>query len=174
MTRQDDHRAACATLTYLAEPADPVLGRLLQVLSPAEVLASIRPAPSPPAQSEPFCSSRARAGRTIALKRLPSPCERPGHTAHAEVSVAIKLLGPGGRRLSFTALRGSSSEWPGAGITRPAARNMLWQSASPREHVAGRTRSRLPRRPGHRHRREAGRRPRSAACAPVAAKCGPN
>ncbi len=43
MTRQDDdHRVACATLTYLAEPADPVLGRLLQVLGPVEVLASIR------------------------------------------------------------------------------------------------------------------------------------
>jgi hypothetical protein len=42
MTRQDDHRAACATLTYLAERADPALGSLLQVLSPAEVLASIR------------------------------------------------------------------------------------------------------------------------------------
>jgi DNA processing protein len=43
VTRQDDdHRVACATLTYLAEPADPALSRLLQVLSPAEVLASIR------------------------------------------------------------------------------------------------------------------------------------
>jgi hypothetical protein len=42
VTRQDDdHRFACATLTYLTEPADPVLGRLLQVLSPAEALASI-------------------------------------------------------------------------------------------------------------------------------------
>ena len=41
MTRQDDdhHRAACATLTYLAGPANPALGRLLQVLSPAQVLA---------------------------------------------------------------------------------------------------------------------------------------
>ena len=35
MTRQDDHRAACATLTYLTEPADSTLGRLLQALSPA-------------------------------------------------------------------------------------------------------------------------------------------
>ena len=42
MTRQDDHRVACATLTYLAEPADPVLGILLQALGPVEVLASIR------------------------------------------------------------------------------------------------------------------------------------
>jgi hypothetical protein len=42
MTRQDDdHRAACATLTYLAEPANPALGRPLQVLNPAQVLASI-------------------------------------------------------------------------------------------------------------------------------------
>ena len=51
MTRPDnDHRAASATLTYLAEPADPVLGALLQVLDPVEVLASIRSAPSPAAQ----------------------------------------------------------------------------------------------------------------------------
>jgi DNA processing protein len=43
VTRQDDdHRVACATLTYVAEPADPVLGHLLQVLSPVEVLISIR------------------------------------------------------------------------------------------------------------------------------------
>ena len=40
--RPGEHRIACATLTYLAEPADPVLGGLLRVLSPGQVLASIR------------------------------------------------------------------------------------------------------------------------------------
>ena len=43
MTRHDeDHRVTCATLTYLAEPADPALGHLLQALRPALVLTSIR------------------------------------------------------------------------------------------------------------------------------------
>lgn len=36
------HRTACATLPYLAEPSDPILGGLLQVLTPAEILACIR------------------------------------------------------------------------------------------------------------------------------------
>ena len=54
MTRQDAHRAACATLTYLAEPANPASGTLLQVLCPAEALASIRPGTIP-----------ARAARTM-------------------------------------------------------------------------------------------------------------
>jgi DNA processing protein len=35
-------RIARATLTYLAEPADPVVGGLLQVLSPADLLACVR------------------------------------------------------------------------------------------------------------------------------------
>ena len=38
----DQQRIAHATLTYLAEPADPVICGLLQVLSPAELVASIR------------------------------------------------------------------------------------------------------------------------------------
>ena len=37
-----EQRIARATLTYLAEPADPVICGLLQVLSPAELVASIR------------------------------------------------------------------------------------------------------------------------------------
>jgi len=42
---------ACATLTYLAEPADPALGGLLQVLSPVEVLAAVGHHPRPRNQS---------------------------------------------------------------------------------------------------------------------------
>ena len=38
----DQQRIARATLTYLAEPADPAVCGLLQVLSPAELVASIR------------------------------------------------------------------------------------------------------------------------------------
>ena len=40
--RPSEHQLACATLTWLAEPAHPLLGALLQVLPPAEVLAAIR------------------------------------------------------------------------------------------------------------------------------------
>ncbi len=39
--RHDDPRAASAALTYLAEPADPILGALLQVHTPGDVLAAI-------------------------------------------------------------------------------------------------------------------------------------
>src|ERR1022692_1705423 len=42
MNSYPGHRLACATLTYLADPADPLLGRLLSVLTPSAVLASIR------------------------------------------------------------------------------------------------------------------------------------
>lgn len=35
-------RAARAVLTYLAEPADPLLGGLLQVADPREIVAAIR------------------------------------------------------------------------------------------------------------------------------------
>jgi hypothetical protein len=37
-----DRHVACATLTYLAQPADPLLGGLLRVLDPADVLAGIK------------------------------------------------------------------------------------------------------------------------------------
>jgi DNA processing protein len=37
-----DDRVASAALTYLAEPADPLLGELLRVLAPAEILACIK------------------------------------------------------------------------------------------------------------------------------------
>ena len=37
-----DSRAARATLTYLAEPADPLLGTLLRETDPCEIVAAIR------------------------------------------------------------------------------------------------------------------------------------
>ncbi len=42
MTGQAEHAVASATLTYLAEPADPVLAGLLEEMTPAGVLACIR------------------------------------------------------------------------------------------------------------------------------------
>lgn len=67
----DDHRAACATLTYLAEPANPALGRLLQVLSPAEVLASIRSG-TIPARAARAMDQAQTAGLRPALARWQS------------------------------------------------------------------------------------------------------
>ena len=40
--RLNEERLARATLTYLAEPADPALGALLAICEPAEVLAAIK------------------------------------------------------------------------------------------------------------------------------------
>jgi hypothetical protein len=37
-----DPRAARAMLTYLTEPADPILGALLQIFDPRHILAAIR------------------------------------------------------------------------------------------------------------------------------------
>ena len=42
MNSHPDQQRACAILTCLAEPADPLMGRLLRVLTPAGVLAMIR------------------------------------------------------------------------------------------------------------------------------------
>src|ERR1019366_10695136 len=42
MNSHPDQRRACAILTCLAEPADPLTGKLLRVLTPAGVLAMIR------------------------------------------------------------------------------------------------------------------------------------
>jgi hypothetical protein len=71
----DDHRVACATLTYLAEPADPALGRLLQVLSPAEVLASIRSG-TIPARAVRAMNQAQAAGLRPALARWQSQLPR--------------------------------------------------------------------------------------------------
>lgn len=63
-----DDRTACAALTYLAEPADPVLGELLQVLPPAGVLAWIRSGRVPGAASDVLEQAGA-AGLRPALPR---------------------------------------------------------------------------------------------------------
>ena len=42
MNSHPDQQRACAILTCLAEPADPLMGRLLVGLAPAAVIASIR------------------------------------------------------------------------------------------------------------------------------------
>jgi len=42
VVRLDEQKLARAALTYLAEPADPALGALLEICEPAEVLAAIK------------------------------------------------------------------------------------------------------------------------------------
>ena len=50
-TRPGDSRAARATLTYLAEPADPLLRSLLREADPCEIVAAIRTCTVPDAMS---------------------------------------------------------------------------------------------------------------------------
>ena len=97
MTRpDDDHRVACATLTYLAEPADPALGALLQVLSPAEVLASIRSGTIPARAARAMDQAQA-AGLRPALARWQSQLPRvPAGAALARHAAGgIRLICPG-------------------------------------------------------------------------------
>jgi DNA processing protein len=97
VTRQDDdHRVACAMLTYLAEPADPVLGALLQVLSPVEVLASTRSG-TVPARAARAMSQAQAAGLRPALARWRSRLPRvPASAALARHAArGIRLICPG-------------------------------------------------------------------------------
>jgi DNA processing protein len=97
MTRpDDDHRLACATLTYLAEPANPALGHLLQVLSQAEVLASIRSGTVPVRAAKAMGQALA-AGLRPALARWRSQLPRvPAGAALARHAAGgIQLISPG-------------------------------------------------------------------------------
>jgi len=67
----DAHRLACAALTYLAEPDDEVLGTLLGMCEPAEMVAAIR-AGRLPAHLDAWvagCVPADRAAVTLALQR---------------------------------------------------------------------------------------------------------
>ena len=131
-------RLARAALTYLAEPGDPVLGALLAVCDPAEVLAAIKADTSPeasqlgsihplgsvhqvgsvdgasqPSQISP--TSRAALGRALARWRVRLP--------KLPADAGIADAGRGGIRLVCP----EDAEWPGAldqlGPARPYA---LW------------------------------------------------
>jgi DNA processing protein len=97
VTRHDaDHRVACATLTYLAEPADPLLGGLLQALSPAQVLASIRSGVLPARATRAINQAQAARLRNALsrwrsqLPRIPADAALARHTANG-----IGLICPG-------------------------------------------------------------------------------
>jgi DNA processing protein len=108
---------ARAALTYLAEPADPALGALLEICQPAEVLAAIKadmlPGIGPGCGDSP--ASRRALERALARWRirLPGLPEDAGITAVCRDG--IRLVGP------------ADPEWPAAldelGPARPYA---LW------------------------------------------------
>jgi DNA processing protein len=92
----DDHRVARAMLTYVAEPADPVSGHLLQVLSPVEVLVSIRSG-TVPARAARAMNQAQAAGIRPALARWRSRLPRvPASAALARHAArGIRLICPG-------------------------------------------------------------------------------
>jgi DNA processing protein len=116
MTRQDDHQAACATLTYLAEPADPVLGALLQVLSPVKVLASIRSGTVPARAARAMDQAQA-AGLRSALACWQSQLPR------VPAGAALARHAAGGIRLVCPGEPGWPTQLDDLGAARPCA---LW------------------------------------------------
>ena len=62
--RPGDSRAARAVLTYVAEPADPLLGGLLQAADPCEIVAAIRSGTLPGAISRQLNPGSAGQDRT--------------------------------------------------------------------------------------------------------------
>jgi DNA processing protein len=100
VTRPDGgRRVACAMLTYLAEPADPVLGGLLQVLAPDHVLACIRAGAIPAGAAGALDDAQA-AGLRPALARwraqLPAIPPDAGLAAHAAQGIALVCPGDPG------------------------------------------------------------------------------
>ena len=112
----EEQRLARAALTYLAEPGDPVLGALLEICEPAEVLAAIKadqvPAPAY-RHIAPAAARRAVLAQALGRWRLRLP-DLPYDIA-ATCGNNIRLVCP------------SDPEWPGQldelGPARPYA---LW------------------------------------------------
>ena len=95
---------ARAALTYLAEPADPALGALLAICSPAEVLAAIKadmlPGTGPGCGDTP--ASRAALGRALGRWRARLPGLPDDDWIAGARRDGIRLICPG------------DAEWPGA------------------------------------------------------------
>lgn len=114
ITSADQQRIARATLTYLAEPADPMVCGLLQILSPAELVASIR------SGSIPTRVTGVPGGLPAARATL-THCRGQLHRVPADAGLAglqqrgARLVCPG------------DTDWPGQledlGVSRPYA---LW------------------------------------------------
>jgi DNA processing protein len=110
-----DDRLARAALTYLAEPADPLLGDLLRVTDPSDVLASIRAETVPAGLAAiwlriaPPRSARCWPGGTRVyppFQRMRWPGMRPAESSSSALTI------PGGR-----------TSWMISGAARPLA---LW------------------------------------------------
>jgi DNA processing protein len=92
----DSERLACATLTYLAEPADLLLGSLLRLLAPAQVLASITSGRIPADALGALADAQAAGlGVTLArwrlrLRAVPADAGLAAHAARG-----ISLVCPG-------------------------------------------------------------------------------
>jgi DNA processing protein len=116
MTRlPEDGRVACATLTYLAEPADPLLGPLLQVLDPAGVLASIRSGTVPARAADALDPAQISRLRPALARWRAQLAAIPADGLAAAERDGMRLVCPG------------DPEWPPGlddlGATRPCA---LW------------------------------------------------
>jgi DNA processing protein len=113
----DQQALARAALTYLAEPADPALGALLEICEPAEVLAAIKadmlPGTGPGCGDSP--ASRRALERALGRWRIRLPWLRDDGQIAAACRDGIRLVCP------------TDPEWPGGldelGLVRPYA---LW------------------------------------------------
>lgn len=89
-------RVASATLTYLAQPADPLLGTLLEAMPPDEVLAVIRAGSLPAGVAGGLPADRAtRAAPALARWRDQLPAVPPGAGLAAHAQRGISLICPG-------------------------------------------------------------------------------
>jgi DNA processing protein len=115
--RHGEQRLARAALTYLAEPADPALGALLEICEPAEVLAAIKadmlPGIGPGCGDSP--ASRRALERALDRWRIRLPRLPDDEQIEAACRDGIRLVCP------------DDPEWPGGldelGPARPYA---LW------------------------------------------------
>ena len=96
MNSHPDQRLACAILTRLAAPADPLMGRLLAGLAPAAVIASIRSGAIPAAVAAGLDNAHASGlGRSLARWRAQLPAIPPDGGLAAAQRDGIRLLCPG-------------------------------------------------------------------------------
>jgi DNA processing protein len=115
--RLSEHTLARAALAYLAEPGDPVLGALLGIYEPAEVLAAITadmlPGTGPGCGGNP--ASRKALERALGRWRVRLPALPSDEDIAGACREGIRLVGPG------------DPEWP-SGLDRlgPARPYALW------------------------------------------------
>lgn len=89
-------RVARAMLTYLAQPADPLLGALLEAMPPDEVLAVIRAGSLPPEVARGLPAAQAaRAVSALARWRDRLPLLPPDAGLGAHAQRGIRLICPG-------------------------------------------------------------------------------